>query len=486
LLKQLETDVVVIAAGTAGLAATVAAAENGANVIVFEKAATVGGAGNMARGPFAVESKLQSFKKIGLTREQVFKMHMEYTHWRVDGRLVSEYINKSADTIDWLEKMGVNFLDVQCHNYGYNFTWHIIGGPMVGQRSIPGTGINMMKVLVDTAKKLGVKFFMRTPAKKIIKEAGRVTSVIAESDTGEEIRAKAKAVIIATGGFGDNPEMIKKYTGWEMEHGMVPGVNGDGIRMAWEVGAARTEIIMHGMAGSFAGQEEKTVTISWVTRQPNLVVNLLAERFMNEEITQTSPFGGNAIGMQKDRTAFVIFDEDTKQQYLTKGLDFPPGILVDNFNVQDFDRELKQALDEKNPNIIIADSINEVATKTGLNEARFTQTIEEYNKACETGRDGIFYKSPRYLRPVKRPKFYVFKLNQNFAFGSLGGIKINYKTEVMNNNFDIIPGLYAAGLDANSIYGDTYLFYLPGNTLGFALNSGRIAGENAAAYVKNC
>ena len=67
----------------------------------------------------------------------------------------------------------------------------------------------------------------------------------------------------------------------------------------------------------------------------------------------------------------------------------------------------------------------------------------------------------------------------------MGGIKINYKTEVMNKDFDVIPGLYAAGLDADSIYGDTYIFWLPGNTLGFALNSGRMAGENAAEYVKS-
>ena len=71
------------------------------------------------------------------------------------------------------------------------------------------------------------------------------------------------------------------------------------------------------------------------------------------------------------------------------------------------------------------------------------------------------------------------------AYGSLGGIKINYKTEVLNKNWEKIPGLYAAGTDACSIYGDTYVFILPGNTMGFALNSGRIAGENAAAYAQS-
>jgi fumarate reductase flavoprotein subunit len=84
---------------------------------------------------------------------------------------------------------------------------------------------------------------------------------------------------------------------------------------------------------------------------------------------------------------------------------------------------------------------------------------------------------------VKEPKFYAGKQIPG-AYGSLGGIKINYRTEVIDKNWNKIPGLYAAGTDACSIYGDTYVFILPGNTMGFALNSGRIAGENAAEYAK--
>ena len=226
-MKQLDADVVVIAAGTAGLEATGAAAEQGARVITFEKAATVGGSGNMARGPFGVESKLQRNRKIAITKEQAFKFHMDYTHWRVDARLVSAFISKSASTIDWLEKMGVEFIDVQCHNYGYYFTWHIIKGPLV-PKEIPGTGVIMMKILNDKAQELGAKIFLRTPAKKLIKKGGRITGVIAEDQSGEEIQANAKAVIIATGGFGDNPEMIKKYHGWEEGRGKGPGIDKGG------------------------------------------------------------------------------------------------------------------------------------------------------------------------------------------------------------------------------------------------------------------
>jgi fumarate reductase flavoprotein subunit len=135
--------------------------------------------------------------------------------------------------------------------------------------------------------------------------------------------------------------------------------------------------------------------------------------------------------------------------------------------------------------ILKANSIEEIAAWTGLDKDKLTETINEYNLACDTGRDEVFYKPARYLRPVRKPPFYVSKLTGAHSLGSLGGIKINYKTEVVGKDYEVIPGLYAAGLDANSIYGDTYIFWLPGNTFGFAVNSGRMAGENAADFVKS-
>ena len=93
----------------------------------------------------------------------------------------------------------------------------------------------------------------------------------------------------------------------------------------------------------------------------------------------------------------------------------------------------------------------------------------------------MFDRRPRYMRAVKQAPFYACKFFLS-AFGSLGGIKINHKTEVLDTNDDVIPGLYAAGADAEAIYGDTYPITLPGSTMGFAVNSGRIAGENASVY----
>ncbi len=481
-MNQLEADVVVVAAGASGLAAAVAAAEKGARVLAFEKASTTGGTGNMGMGPFAVESRLQRIKQVKLSREDAFRIFMDYTHWRVDAALVSAYINKSASTLDWLEKMGVEFVEPASYFPGANFTWHLIK-PTTGLPG-PRASATMMKALTDKARELGAKIFLQTPVKKILKEGGQITGVMAEDKNGETVQAKAKAVIIATGGFGDNIEWIKKYTGYEFGRDLfsfrIPGLTGDGIRMAWEVGAAPTEMTMELIYGIPSAME--LLTASAVFRQPNLVVNLQGERFINEEIIGNTTFTGNAIARQKNRCAFAIFDEATKQHYYENGLDFVAGIhpttAIDNF-----DTELKQALDQGSKDIFVSNTLEEIASKTGINAEGLRKTVDDYNKCCETGRDEVFHKNYKYLKPVKQPKFYASRFFPG-AYGTLGGIKINHRTEVLNKDHEVIPGLYAAGTDACTIYGDSYVFVLPGNTMGFALNSGRMAGENAAAYIK--
>ena len=165
-------------------------------------------------------------------------------------------------------------------------------------------------------------------------------------------------------------------------------------------------------------------------------------------------------------------------------MNYPPNGVIAYRVTSGYDVDIKKVLGQGNDkDIFVADSLEELASKAGINQENLMKTIVEYNSACETGLDELFHKNSRYLRPVKRPKFYDGKLSPG-TIGSMGGIKINYKTEVLNKDDDVIPGLYAAGLDANSMYGDSYSFVLPGNTMGFAVNSGRIAGENAAEYIK--
>ena len=178
----------------------------------------------------------------------------------------------------------------------------------------------------------------------------------------------------------------------------------------------------------------------------------------------------------------VILNEEIVKHYEQNGFDWL-NIMNPVEKVENLTSIIEQACQE-NEYMFMADSLEELSDKTGINLAALKKTVDEYNKVCETGRDEIFYKNPKYLRPIKQPKYFAGRFYPT-AYGSLGGIKINYKTEVLTEDHEVIPGLYAAGVDANAIYVDSYVFILPGNTMAFALNSGRIAGENAAEYIKS-
>jgi fumarate reductase flavoprotein subunit len=483
--KKVETDVAIVGGGPAGLAAAISAAEKGAKVTVFEKGSTTGGTGNMGMGILAVESKLQKAKQINLTREDAFKVFMDYTHWRVDARLVKAYIDQSADTIDWLMKMGVEFVEPAAYFPGANHTWHLVK-PSWGGKPGPMAASSMFKAMTENARELDVKFYLNTPVKKITKDGGKITGLMAEDASGESIEAKAKAVVIGTGGFGDNPEMIKKYTNFDWGKDFfsirVPGIAGDGIRMAWEAGAGSEGLNMEMIYSiPFGPEGPGMIPPAFLAfNQPNLTVNLLGERFLNEEIMGNTTFTGNAIARQKGRCAFAIFDSKTKKIFEEEGPDiFNTVFPVEK--IENIDEGITQAIANGNKFIWAANTIDEIAAQAGIDTAGLKKTVEDYNKFCDTGRDLQLNKRARYLRPVREPKFYAAKFYPG-AYGSLGGIKINYKTEVITKDFDVIPGLYAAGTDACSIYGDSYVFVLPGNTMSFAINSGRMAGANAAKY----
>ena len=481
-MSKLEADIIVVASGPAGLAAAISAAERGASVIVLEKASTTGGTGKMGMGPLGIESRHTRAKNFRPTKDEAFEIFMDYTHWRVDAKLVRAHLNKSADTIHWLEEMGVEFVEPASYFPSAFPTWHLIK-PKTGKPG-PMASSTMMKIMTDRAKQMGVKILLKSPVQKLIKEEGRIVGVIAGDKSGEALEARAKAVIIATGGFGSNPQMIKKYTGFNLGKDLhtfnVPGLEGDGIRMAWEAGAERTEMTME-MIYNMPKHMTLPPQLHISFRQPHLLVNLQGERFLNEAIMPNATFTGNAIAIQKDRCAFMIFDEDIKKQ-MESDFDFRDFVFPVT-RLENADKTIQDVLDAGYEHIFVADSLEELAEKTGIDSEGLLKTIDEYNQTCTKGYDELFNKAHRYLRPVKTPKFYAGRHFPS-AYGSLGGIKINHKTEVLDKNWDVMPGFYAAGTDACNIYGDSYVFVLPGNTMAFALNSGRIAGENASEYIK--
>lgn len=490
-MKQMEADIIVIAAGLSGLAATIASAETGKSVITFEKSAVCGGAASMGMGVFGINSRIQRLSGQSLGPDEAFLKHMNFTHWLVeDTRLVYDFYRKSGETIDWLEDMGVVFdfntitqyvperaRSIICPELTIH---HVV--PDGGGRPAPRSASSMTRIMTMRAKELGAQILMETPVEDLIMEDGHAAGVKARDRNGEEIIAYADAVIIATGGFGDNPAMIKDMTGYEWGKDLfsfrIPGNVGDGMKMAWKAGAAKSRMMMELMYQ--IPDNLNHFTLEGAFRQPVLWVNLMGRRFFPEDCLGITSFTGNIIAMQPGHTCFTIFDEDTLKYYKKHGVSNPGVHGTDVFD--HFDEAAAAAKAEGYPYYFEADTIEELCEKTGIDYAGLQETLEEYNHDCELKFDSVFNKGRDYMRPVRKGKFYAI---QSFlgAYGTLGGIKINHKTEVLNEQWKKIPGLYAVGTDAASIYGDTYIFTMPANTMGFCINTGRIAAENASRYI---
>lgn len=479
-MREFETDVVVVGGGASGLAAAITAAEKGAKVIVLEKANTTGGCANMAMGLLGVESKLQKDRLVDVTRESAFTKFMDYTHWRANAELVKKYIELSGGTIGWLQDMGVDFALPSKYFPGSEATWHIVQ-PKTGNPGLRAVA-TMIKAMTERAEELGVDIHLEAPVKSLIKDGEDIIGVTA-SDSEGEMEVYGGAVIIATGGFGDSPEFIKKYTPFEWGKDIysyrIPGLTGDGIQMAWDAGAGDDYMSMELVF--FAPNTGGYAPIELPFRQPNLFVNLDGERFYNEEVVENPVFSVNAIARQKNRVAFSIIDDVLMQEYKDNGLDLI-NVVTSSMDMSYFEQEMDEALKNGSDVFFMADSIEELAGKMGVDAAGLKKTLDEYNAGCKTGKDK-FNKKQRYLKPIEGKTFYALKFAPS-AYGSLGGIKIDANTQVLTPDCKPIPGLFASGTDANSICNPDYVFILPGNTLGFAVNSGRIAGENAVEFVK--
>lgn len=498
-VKKMEADVIVIGGGASGITAAVAAAEKDASVILIEKGSTTGGAANMGMGFFAVESKYQKAQMVDFTKEDAFNLFMNYTHWRVDARLVRKYIEQTASTIDWAESMGVEFLGAYKYFEKSTQTWHVVktaGSNAPAERAAS----NLYRALTERAAELNVKICYQTKATKILVDDGHVSGVELIDASGEKVTAECNAVIVATGGFGDNPKMIHDYLGFDWGKDLhsfrIPGVEGDGLNMLWDAGAGKTQPVME-LTYTTPGVTDVFKTLSETMRQPNMMVNLDGLRFINEEIMNNTVYTGNSIALQRERTAFTIIDDSILEAYKKTGLDYVT-VHHNVKNVDKWEKELNTYLsgeaaeanglsmlhneDQKTQvNLFAADSIEELAEKTGINLENLKKTIEEYNEAC-TSEDSFFFKKHKYLKPLKGKKYYAAR-HFPAGYGSLGGVKTNDNMEVLNPQGFRISGLYSCGTDACNIFGDSYCFLMPGNTMGFAVNSGRMAGYNAVDYM---
>ena len=472
-----EADVVIVGGGGAGIAAGIAARERGATSIVLEKEKNnLKAASNRAAGMFGVESSLQKRDGINYTRDQAFKQAVTYAHWQINAHLVRKIIDISGDTIDWLVQYGVKFPCVITPWPGGPPTWHIFSGDHLHPQLLP--------VMTDAAEKMGVKIIYGTPATGLIVEKGRVIGVeAAVASSGQTVKIRArKGVILASGGFGNNKEMLRKYTTWNerFRYCGCRSCTGDGIRMAEAAGASLEGMdILHVGQAKIAAPGEL-----WVpTVQPLLFVNKDGERVGDESTEIVWPEMGNIILRQKDQTVIVIFDEDTKNSLINTGAKagFHQLFWWKGKKATRLDEDIQEG--EKRGFVKKTITIRGLAAAIGADHATLENTIARYNQSCDKKYDDMFLKDPEFLEPVRKPPFYALICDRPEYYDTLGGASVNDKCQILDSNLNVIPGLYAAGDDAGGMWAGCYNIYMCGGTMGFAVISGRIAGENAAAGV---
>jgi fumarate reductase flavoprotein subunit len=498
---NIESDLVVAGGGGAGMAAALAAAEKGCrNITVLEKTGSTAGSTAMAHDIFGAESPTQRRAGMEASCDALFKTAMEWAHWtKVNPRIVRAFIDRSGDTIGWLEGMGLEFAVAQFY-YGQM--------PWVRHYIVNGQGARLMKVLRQNCEERGVKVMTHARVKKILRGPdGRVTGVVADGREGE-VTVGARAVIVTTGGYGNNPEMLRQYCPYyhdNMTYDGPSGNTGDGIIMAVEAGAATAGLGALNMHGPFLTRREspgiqvdakghdgalykvRPQEVGW---EPfNIWVNLEGRRFVDEGYATAFFAFGNVVGLQPEGIGICLFDSQTVRRTETEGLFrtgifgvhtlhgfVPPGVPLPGL-----EREF-QKIGEKEPTFKIAGSWDEIAAWIGAPAETLKATIDEYNEACDRGHDGLFAKDRRYLRALRTPPYYAVR-GHGAICDAYGGIKINEKMEALDTADAPIPGLYAAGSTSGCWESEAYCYHLTGHLVGFAINSGRIAGESAAAYL---
>jgi fumarate reductase flavoprotein subunit len=368
-----------------------------------------------------------------------------------------------------------------------------------------GRGVRLIKVLRENAETRGMRLLTRTRAKGILRsDTGEVTGVVAETKDGE-IVIGAKCIIITTGGYGGNREMLKKYYPYfkeSMTYDAPRSNTGDGITMAIEAGAATAGLgtfILHGpaflprSAGDMVevddaldahGDPLKLPLMTIATEPDTVWVNKEGRRYIDEGYILQFFAYGYAVARQPEGISYTLYDSSLVQHKEREGVYnqqapgwHPHDTWVTSIPLPGLERELNKP----NDRVKVADSWDELAHWMGIDPIALKKTIEEYNAACDQGYDPIFGKTRKYLQPLRVPPFYALE-GHAMICDTVGGIKINEKMEVVDTADKVIPGLYAAGVTTGEWEGETYDYHLTGHLVGFAVNSGRIAGESAVAY----
>ncbi|MDR1822018.1 MAG: FAD-binding protein [Oscillospiraceae bacterium] len=481
-----EADVVIVGGGISGLAAAARCGELGLSVILVEKMS-----GLVAHGAHiaTLGSKTMRENGVSIDKKQFARDWIRICGSRVNEDLLWLYMNKSEEALDWLLELGGE--NVVCLLYGGNYRgpdFTEYAGTHVVMRSDSckykfGGALLMCEILQETALNHGAKLYRKTSAKYIEKANGRCSGVIAENADGETVRyAAKKAVILATGDIGGNPELLEKFC----PLGLIPKKNG-----SFPVGSNTGEGHMMGYwAGGAFENAPWALSLHLITYALYtfffMHVNRQGKRFMNED-TWVQAKAIRCL-MQKDGDwAFSVFDSRWYAD-VTRLAQFAGGQFTDPLLALYGDRwdneknDTRRALDNyvEKGLAFKADTIEELAEKMGVPAENLRNTVDRYNENYDMGDDRDYGKRTQLLTPIREAPFYAIKWGPALLT-VFGGLLTDTDMRVLDDNKDVVPGLYAVGNVAGGLYGVDYPLLLNGNSHGRALVWARQAAADILA-----
>lgn len=474
--ETIQADVAIVGAGGTGTAAAIQCKQLGLEPVIIDCGSDYGGSFIGTEGMFGVQTHWNLEAGETLTVEEAVNACMTYHHWIPNHELYMNFFGQTAETVEWVEDLGIEYQAVVSLGIS-DTTWHVYART---DKSSPGH--TFMQGMGEAANKLGVEAIFETNAKKIIMENGKVAGILAVKKDGSVLKVDAPAVVLGSGGYSTNEDMIYELSELVNENIFSVGAeqrDGDGLKMAKDAGAAFAEspgtVMWCGpwIMGSGWGSDGYCASV-----QPTLWINQDAERFCNENLW-LDDFAAAGMAVRNQKRTYVLMSEADIEHFTNVG---PYGPVFTFGQVGVPMSEAREQLEGLSA-VHIGDTLEEVAKEVGMDAAALKETVDSYNAACESGVDKTFGKPAQYLNKIE-PPFWLCEVADGY-YTTCGGIKINPNTEVLDSNGEIVPGLYAGGSDAGGLYGDSYdVCRAPGSQASWALNSGRLAAKNAATYLK--
>ena len=443
-------DVVVVGSGGAGLSAAIQAHDLGASVVVVEKMPVIGGNTNKASaGMNAAETKFQKLKGIVDSKDLFYKETLTGGKNKNNPELLRYFVENAPDAIDWLDNNGIELSGITT-----------TGGMSIDRTHRPASGAAVGGFLISGLQKninrRGIEVMLDTNVTEILTENHKVVGVKVSEEDGSVQTIKAKAVIIATGGFSANREMVEKYR--PDLKGFVTtnhkGATGSGIMILEKLGAGTVdmkEIQIHPTV-----EQTTSYLISESIRGGGaILVSQKGQRFVNELDTRDK-VSAEIINLP-EHYAYILFDQQVRNE---------------NKAVEEY---LSHDL------VVQADTIKDLADKLSIDSNTLSQTIERYNQFAETKRDEDFGRTTGMRHPINKGPFYAIKIAPG-VHHTMGGVTINTETQVLDTDKHVIQGVFAAGEVVGGVHGANRI---GGNAVADIIIFGMQAGRKATDYINH-